>query len=106
MSTIQDQFHRDSERTTADVPRRAFLRKALHGYEVKRDETKATFTDWQQARNVAAEIKYEGVNHLDKYLGEFEEKFTARGGKVFWASTSAQAREYILGLARSAGLNR
>ncbi len=104
MSTIQEQFHRDSERTTADVPRRAFLRKALHGYEVKRDETKATFTDWQQARNVAAEIKYEGVNHLDQYLAEFEAKFQARGGKVYWASNSAQARGYILQLARDRGV--
>jgi L-lactate dehydrogenase complex protein LldF len=104
MSTTQNQFHRDSERTTADVPRRAFLRKALRGYEVKRDETKATFTDWQKARNVAANIKYDGVNHLDRYLLEFEEKFTARGGKVFWASNSAQAREYILQLARDRGV--
>ncbi len=104
MSSIQKQFHQDAERTTADVPRRAFVRKALHGYEVRRDETSSTFTDWQQARDAASEIKFEGVNHLDKYLVEFEEKFTARGGKVFWASNSAQAREYILQLAKDRGV--
>ena len=43
------------------------------------------------------------VNHLDRYLREFEEKFTARGGKVYWASNGAQAREYILNLAREKG---
>ncbi len=104
MSQILDQFQSDTARTTADVPRRAFVRKALRGYEVKRDETKATFTDWQRARNAASAIKYEGVNHLDRYLQEFEEKFTARGGKVYWASNAAQAREYILGLARDRGV--
>ncbi|MEA3208796.1 MAG: L-lactate dehydrogenase complex protein LldF [Chthoniobacter sp.] len=100
----QTQFHADANQTTADVPRRAFIRKALHGYEVRRDETKATFADWQHARDAAAAIKYEGVNHLDTYLREFEAKFTARGGKVFWASTGAQAREYILNLARERGV--
>ena len=46
----QQQFHADSDVTTADVPRRAFIRTELHGYEVKRDESQATFTDWQKAR--------------------------------------------------------
>ncbi len=63
-------------------------------------KTESAFTSWQNARDAAAAIKYEGVNHLDHYLKEFEEKFTARGGKVFWASNGAQARDYILNLAR------
>lgn len=95
----QQQFHADSDVTTRDVPRRAFIRKALRGYEVKRDETKATFTDWQQARNAASAIKFEGVNNLDRCLEDFERNFTARGGKVYWASNAQQAREYILKLA-------
>ena len=98
------QFHADAARTTADVPRRAFIRKALHGYEAKRDESRAAFADWQHARHAAAAIKYEGVNRLDEYLQEFERKFTARGGEVFWASHGAQARDYILGLARERGV--
>jgi L-lactate dehydrogenase complex protein LldF len=100
----REQFHADADVTTHDDPRRAFIRKALRGYEVKRDETKSTFTNWQKARDAAAAIKYDGVNHLDRYLEEFERKFTARGGKVFWASTSQQAREYILQLAAERGV--
>ena len=87
------QFHTDADRTTADEPRRAAVRKALGNYKVARGKTESAFTSWEHARDAAAAIKYEGVNHLDKYLREFEEKFTARGGKVFWASNSAQARE-------------
>ena len=104
MSAAATQFHRDSDRTTADGDRRAFIRRALRGYELKRDETKATFADWEQAREAASELKTEAVNHLDRYLLEFEEKFTARGGKVFWASNGAQAREYIVQLARDRGV--
>ena len=96
LSTIpRKQFQSDADVTTHDVPRRAFIRKALHGYEVTRGRTAATFTNWEQARNSAAAIKYDGVNHLDRNLEEFERKFTARGGKVFWASNSQQARDYI-----------
>ena len=102
--TPESTFHHDADRTTADGPRRAAVRKALGNYQIARGNTERTFADWQHARDAAAEIKYEGVNHLDRYLVEFEEKFTARGGKVFWASNSAQAREYILNLARERGV--
>jgi L-lactate dehydrogenase complex protein LldF len=104
LSEPQEQFQRDADRTTADEPRRAAVRKALGNYKIARGKTENAFTSWQHARDAAATIKYEGINHLDKYLREFEEKFTARGGKVFWASNSAQAREYILNLARERGV--
>jgi len=80
------------------------VRKALGGYSVTRARTESTFTSWEEARDAAAEIKWEGLNHLDAMLEEFEAKFTARGGKVHWASTSQQARDYILGLAREKGV--
>ena len=99
MKAAQSRFHEDANRASADVSRRAFVRKALHGYETKRDETKSTFGDWQRARDAAAAIKYDAVNHLDRYLAEFEEKFTARGGIVFWAATAREARDYIVQLA-------
>ena len=98
------QFQSDSNATTADFPRRAAVRKALGNYKTARGKTEDTYSDWQHARDAAAEIKYEGVNHLDTMLEEFERKFTARGGKVFWASSGAQAREYILNLAREKGV--
>lgn len=94
------QFHADADRTTADEPRRAAVRKALGNYKIARGRAENAFASWSHARDAAAAIKYEAVNHLDRYLREFEEKFTARGGKIFWASSGAQAREYILNLAR------
>jgi L-lactate dehydrogenase complex protein LldF len=100
----QAQFHADADVSTADDARRAFLRKALRGYQITRARTEGAFQSWAHAREVASAIKYEAVNHLDEMLSGFEEKFSARGGKVFWASDGRQAREYILGLCREKGV--
>lgn len=106
MSTESVQFHHDAERLTHDLRHRALIQKALGGYYVKRDEQKAKYTDWQQARVSAASAKYEAINHLDKYLVEFSEKLAARGTKVFWAADGHEAAEYISSVARSAGVKR
>jgi L-lactate dehydrogenase complex protein LldF len=97
-------FQTLSRRYTADKPLRAFIRKALGGYYQKRDENKSNFQDWQGARDLAAEIKYEAVNHLEDYLLEFEAKITARGAKVFWAPDAEAARNYILQVAKENGV--
>lgn len=89
-----------SRRVAADVIHRGFIGKALGGYEIKRDENIARFQDWGSARQAAAEIKWEAVNHLDQYLEEFTAKIAARGTKVFWASTGEQVCEYVVNLAR------
>jgi L-lactate dehydrogenase complex protein LldF len=98
---LRQQFDRDTLAAVADVSRRSFIRNALHGYEDKRDISKNRFHSWEAARESAFDIKYEAVNHLDKYLREFEAKFTARGGRVFWAANATQARDYILELCRA-----
>ncbi len=89
-----------------DLDHRARIQKALAGYEVKRDECKARFLDWEGARAAAAAIKQEVVNHLDKYLMQFAERFEARGGKAHWARDAAEAREIIAQIARENGVKR
>jgi L-lactate dehydrogenase complex protein LldF len=76
------------------------MQKSLKGYEKSRDEKEARFQDWNTARSAAAAIKWEAVNHLDRYLLEFAERIEARGAKVIWAGTGAEARDYVLQLAR------
>jgi L-lactate dehydrogenase complex protein LldF len=100
------QFHRDAERITHDLRHRALIQKALSGYYLKRDEQKANFTDWRQARVAAASIKYEAINRLDRYLVEFADKITARGAKVCWASNGSEAIDYIVRVAKNAGVRR
>lgn len=94
------EFKKEAGRVSGDLRHRGLIQKALRGYEVKRDEYRGKFRSWQEARQCAAEIKYEAINHLDRYLVEFEEKLVARGTKVFWAANGEEARDYISGVIR------
>ena len=98
--TFASQFLKQARVMAADLRHRKIIRTALTNYEIVRDKRKASFQNWESARQAAAETKWEAVNHLDKYLEEFVAKIEARGTKVHWASTGAQAREIILQIVR------
>lgn len=100
------QFDHDSARVTRDLRHRSLVQKALGGYYVKRDEQKARFTNWQEARSHAADAKFEAVNHLDRYLEEFESKASARGTKVHWASTKQDVLDIVSGIAQAAEVRK
>jgi L-lactate dehydrogenase complex protein LldF len=101
MSTPAEQFKHDAERLTHDLRHRSLIQTALRKYEAARDAKKSRYRDWQSARQTAAEIKWDAINHLDKYLEEFAGKIEARGAKVHWASNGEQARQIILGIIRA-----
>ncbi|MDB6122257.1 MAG: hypothetical protein JWQ71_1250 [Pedosphaera sp.] len=94
------QFKEEAHEITRDLRHRQLIQTALGKYEIKRDEKKAAFQDWQAARQAAAETKWDAINHLDTYLQEFATKLEARGTKVHWASTAPQARDIILNIIR------
>ena len=102
-SAPASQFRQDSRRLSADLRHRGLIQTALGKYEVKRDEKKSLFQDYEGARRLAAGRKWEAVNHLDRHLEEFVRRLEARGTRVHWASTAAQARDLIVGIAREAG---
>ncbi len=93
-------FKEQARQVTSDLRHREIIQTALRKYEAVRDKTRATFQDWQAARQGAAETKWQAINHLDKYLAEFADKLEARGTKVHWASNGVQARDIILGIIR------
>jgi L-lactate dehydrogenase complex protein LldF len=84
-----------------DDEHRFKIAKAVATYETAVAAAKANqFVDWQAARNLAAAIKNYTLANLADLLEQFETAFTARGGKIFWATTAAEARDYILQLAQ------
>src|SRR5579863_10176820 len=99
--TFVAQFLKDARVMAADLRHRRIIRTALGNYEIARDKRKASFQDWQGARQLASETKWEAVNHLDKYLDQLAAKLESRGTKVHWASNAARAREIILGIVSS-----
>jgi L-lactate dehydrogenase complex protein LldF len=104
MITFAQDFKNAAARVTADLKLRTFLRISLHGYEELRDTSRGKYQNWNEARQAASEIKWEAVNHLDKYLQEFITKLEARGTRVFVATDAGQARDYILRVAKENGV--
>ena len=100
MSFVSE-FKTAASRATGDIGQRQFIRNALRGYEIARDNRKRAFQSWESARQAAAETKWEAVNHLDTHLEALVSKLEARGTKVHWASTGAQAREIITQILRN-----
>jgi L-lactate dehydrogenase complex protein LldF len=100
LSSSASKFNTQASKLTADLDHRAKIQRALASYEKARDEKKAQYQDWQAAREGAAKIKWEAINHLDTYLVDFVKKLTARGTKVFWAGNGHEARDYIVALAK------
>jgi L-lactate dehydrogenase complex protein LldF len=104
MSTAAQRFLRDAAEKSADLVHREIIRKNMETYEAGHQKGRTRFKDWEAARRRCQEIKREAVNHLDKYLLQFEEKVVARGGHVFWAEDSQQACAYICELAQRHGV--
>lgn len=57
---------------------------------------KQQFSQLSDIREYAKNIKWEAIEHLDKYLLEFESNFTSNGGKVIWAQDAQEANEAVL----------
>ncbi|MGD1088380.1 MAG: LutB/LldF family L-lactate oxidation iron-sulfur protein [Verrucomicrobiota bacterium] len=100
MNAHAKEFNESARRYTADLRHRGLIQTSLAGYYVKRDENKSRFQSWPDARDAAAEIKWEAINHLDRYLDEFVSKLEARGTKVFWAPGAKEAQDYIINVAQ------
>jgi L-lactate dehydrogenase complex protein LldF len=101
MTSAARQFKQDAQRVTADRRHRQIINTALDKYALKRDEKKGLFQDWRGARQLAAQTKWQAISQLDRHLEQFTRGLEARGAKVHWASTGAQAREIILGILRA-----
>jgi L-lactate dehydrogenase complex protein LldF len=96
MTSPAAQFKADAARLTADLRHRALIQNALGKYEIKRDEKKALFQDWEGARDLAAQTKWEAVNHLDEHLKQLVSGLEARGTKVHWAGSGEQACQIMV----------
>jgi L-lactate dehydrogenase complex protein LldF len=98
-ATAAQRFLQDAAVKSADLVHREIIRRGMESYDAAFLRGRARFKDWEAARSRCQEIKREAINHLDQYLLQFEEKVTARGGQVFWASDAAEACAYVADLA-------
>jgi L-lactate dehydrogenase complex protein LldF len=99
MTTTAQEFLRKAAVTSADMAHRQTIRKNMDSYDEAVASGRARFQNWQAAREKCQAAKREAIEHLDHHLERFESAVQGRGGKVFWAETAEQARQYILDLA-------
>ena len=100
------EFLRKSIAKSSDHEHGRIIRKNIDHYDAAVMRGKSRFVDWEAAREKCAAIKQEAIDNLDKLLLEFESKILARGGHVYWAESSEEARTYLTTLARERGVKR
>jgi L-lactate dehydrogenase complex protein LldF len=106
MNSAAQEFLRKGAEKACDPLHRKIIERNMATYYNNVAVGKKRFADWEAARRRATEIKWEAINHLDKYLLEFEQRVTERGGHVFWAANAEEARRYISDLATARGVHR
>jgi L-lactate dehydrogenase complex protein LldF len=62
---------------------------------------KTQFTNIDEPREQAKNIKWKAIESLDKSLEEFEKNFSKRGGKVIWAENAEMALQEILAICKN-----
>ncbi len=96
-------FKENATRALADAQLQRALGNVKTGFMVKRAQARAALPEFDELRNVGAEIKNHVLAHLDIYLEEYERRVFESGGHVHWARDAAEARQIIIRLCREAG---
>ena len=104
--TGPDEFYAAATRAAADTELNRKLENASARHFEHMAVAKAEFPPYETERDVARRIKEESIGRLDRLLVQLKDKLEARGVKVFFAEDAAQARDYILKVARDAGVTR
>ncbi len=90
--------HEDLRRPAASPTLEETMRRAVEHKRVAQAEVA-----WEALRDRAHAIKRDAIEHLDTLLLEFEKQFTARGGRVLWASTPDAAAAHFLAICKAHG---
>lgn len=95
MPTHASTFIDKSKAKAADLEHRKKINFNISKYNAVVPVGKTQFANVELARQQAKNIKWRAIEHLDKYLLEFEENIKARGAKVIWAETADDALKAI-----------
>lgn len=99
--TLKKTFLNKSEIKALDVEHKRKLTFNIGKYNETVIKGKQQFSDLDNARKKAKNIKWRAIEHLDKYLIEFEQNFTRNGGKVIWAQDAAEANQAVLEICKA-----
>jgi L-lactate dehydrogenase complex protein LldF len=102
MNAIYQKFIQNSELKAFDSEHRRRLDHNIGRYDEAVRKGKSQYQNLELAKRRAANIKHKVINNLDKYLVEFENNFSKRGGKVIWAPNEHDAQREILNIIKKA----
>lgn len=94
-------FLKTSEKVAFDKTHRAKIKFNIGKYNTAVTKGKSNYSNLDVARDRAGYYKYKVINDIDNYLIEFEDNFTANGGKIIWAQDSEEAISKILEIAKN-----
>lgn len=100
MQQTEKIFLAKSEVKAQDLEHRRKINFNMQYYEAAFERGRHQFSDMPTARERAKNVKWRAIENLDKYLEEFEARFTAQGGHVIWAENVDQAQQEILKICR------
>ncbi|MGI9951513.1 LUD domain-containing protein [Moorellaceae bacterium AZ2] len=96
-------FQRRLQKALQNPGLRSALERFADSYVVSREQVFAGH-DFQALRERIAAIKADAAGRYEELAREFARQVTDRGGRVFFASDAAAARDYILKVAREHGV--
>ena len=102
MNHLYKKFLEDAEIKSFDAKHRQRLNFNIGRYDEQVIKGKAQYKNIELAKRRAANIKHKTINNLDKYLVEFENNFSKRGGKVIWAPNEKDAQREIMHIIKKA----
>jgi L-lactate dehydrogenase complex protein LldF len=103
--TTAPKFQVAARALMGDSQLRKNVRHATKVIQTKRAKVVGEMPDWQELRESGKQIRQHTMRHLDFYLEQFERNCTAAGGQVHWAKDAEDARQIVVGLAKSSGAN-
>lgn len=89
---IPPSFLENSEKKGFSKKHRKTIKFNIGKYDAKVIEGKKQFADLARARKLAKNIKWHSLANLPRLILQFEQHFTARGGKVIWAENTEEAQ--------------
>jgi L-lactate dehydrogenase complex protein LldF len=91
-----EEFQEKAEAKVFDEEHRRKLRFNIAQYDKKVVDGKKQYVALELAKQRASAIKARVIDHLDKYLIEFESNFLKRGGKVLWAQDTEECMKEVI----------
>ena len=98
MSTAQNDFMKAAEVNLQNIHLHDQMHEWRKLYNEKFTQAATQFSNLSAAMQRAAHLRWKTIEHLDKYLIEFESNFIKTGGRVIWAQDTTDAAVEILNI--------